>query len=136
MNRALVTAIFLLGFTGCQLPPEQAALKPVPDDALPKTYADLLTRARAQAEAANGAFYLNRWSTLEDAARGLGQTAERLAKATDAPLKHRVKLTVEAGDLGLESAALLKAAQAQNEKQANEVMQRINLKVRELRAED
>src|SRR5262249_55519468 len=121
---------------GCALPPEQVPLKPLPENGPPQAYADLITRARVQATAANEAFYVNRWTDLEDAAKGLEQTARFLSKATEVPAKHKDTLAVEAGDLGKEAGKLREAAKAQEVKQATEALQRIHLKVRELRPDD
>jgi hypothetical protein len=136
MSRALFAGLFLLTVVGCALPPEQVPLKPLPENGMPLGFADLKVRARLQATAANEAFYDNKWSALEDAAKGLELTAQHLAKAADPPARHKDKLDVEAGDLGKEAAKLRQAAKEQDEKKANEAMQRLNLKVRQLCAED
>lgn len=136
MSRALCCVVLLAGFAGCQLPPEAAAVKPLPEDGPPQAYADLVGRARAQAKAANEAFYLNRWADLEDAARGLEQTARFLTKALDVPPRHKDTLAIEAGDLGKEATTLRESAKSQNVKQVTDSMQRLNLKVRELRPEN
>jgi hypothetical protein len=136
MSRVLVASFFFLCLLGCALPPEQVAIKPLPENGPPPPYADLITRARAQATSANEAFYINNWTDLEDAARGLEQTARFLGKAGDVPVNHKDKLPVEAGDLGKEAIKLREAAKSQEVKLANESLQRINLKVRELRAEE
>jgi hypothetical protein len=127
--------LFLLIVIGCQAPPERLPLKPLPEDGPPQPYADLITRARVQATAANEAFYLDSWADLEAFARGLEQTARLLSKASDVPAKHRDTLPIGAGDLGKAAESLSEAAKAKDVKQANEVLQRINLKVRELRPE-
>jgi len=132
MNRALVCA-FLVLLAGCTLPPERIPLKPLPEDGPPMSYADLMTRARLQAGAANDAFYINKWSDLEDAAKGLEQTARFLGKATEIPPKHKDSLPVEAGDLGKEAIRLRESAKNQDVKQTNDILQQINLKVREMR---
>jgi hypothetical protein len=136
MNRARITALFFFTLVGCQLPPERVPLKPLPEDGPPQAYADMVGRARAQATAANEAFYINNWPDLEDAAKGLELTARVLGKAADMPAKHKETLPTEAGDLGKEAVKLREAAKAQDVRQATETLQRINLKVRELRSED
>lgn len=135
MCRALVVGVFVVVFTGCQLPPERLPVKPLPEDGPPLPYADLVLRARLQATAANEAFYIDNWTDLEDVARGLELTARFLGKATEVPVKHQDKFMVDAGDLGKSAAELRAAAKAKDVKQANEVLQRINLKVRQLRPE-
>jgi hypothetical protein len=133
MNRAYFASWLLLAVAGCQLPPERAAPPPLPENAPPQAYADLVSRARSQASAANEAFYVNKWPELEEAAKGLEQTARFLSQATDVPAKHKDSLTVEAGDLGKDAVKLREAAKAQQDKPCNEILQRINLKVRDLR---
>jgi hypothetical protein len=135
MNRARITAVLLFILVGCQLPPERVPLKPLPEDGPPQCYVDLVGRARAQATAANEAFYINNWPDLEDAAKGLEITAQVLGKAADVPPAHKDTLPIEAGDLVKEAAKLREAAKAQDVRQATETLQRINLKVRELRAD-
>jgi hypothetical protein len=135
MSRVLVASLFFAGLLGCALPPEQVAIKPLPENGTPPPYVDLVTRARAQATSANEAFYVNNWTDLEDAARGLEQTARFLGKAGDVPAIHKDKLPVEAGDLGKEATRLREAAKGQEVKAANESLQRINLNVRALRME-
>ncbi len=135
MCRALCLALLVALAGGCQLPPEQVPLKPLPEDGLPQAYSDLLSRARIEAAAANDAFYVNNWVSLEDAASGIEKVARYLAKATAIPPRHRDTLAVEAGDLGKEADKLREAARARDVKAANEILQRINLKVRELRAD-
>src|SRR5438094_5618059 len=136
MKRARMTVLFLVTLIGCQLPPERVPLKPLPEDGPPQPYADLVGRARAQATAANEAFYINNWPDLEDAAKGLEITARVLGKAADVPAKHKDMLPSEAGELGKEAGKLRDAAKVQDVRQTTETLQRLNLKVRELRPED
>jgi hypothetical protein len=133
MNRALILGSLLLALPSCVLPAERMPLRLLPEDGPPLPYAELLTRARLQAAAATEAFYVNKWTDLDDAAKGLEQTARFLGKATDVPPKHKDILPVAAGDLGKEAGKLREAAKGQDAKAANESLQRINLKIRELR---
>jgi hypothetical protein len=103
------------------------------DDNAVLPYADLVARARAQASAANEAFYVNSWDDLETAAKGLEQTAHVLTKALNVPARHKDILAVEAGDLGREATSLRDAARAKEAAQATTALQRIHLKIRELR---
>jgi hypothetical protein len=135
MNRARITALLFFVLASCQMPPERVPLKPLPEDGPPQSYSDLVNRARVQAMAANEAFYINNWPDLEDAANGLELTARVLAKATDVPAKHKDTLASESADLGKEAIQLREAAKAKDVRQVTEVLQRMNLKVRELRAE-
>lgn len=132
MSRYLLPS-FLVLIAGCQLTGEHQPPRLLPEGGPPLPYAELLTRARMQATHATEAFYVNKWGDLEEAARGLAQTARFLEKATDVPAKHKDTLPVAAGDLGKEAASLGEAAKAQDVKKSGEVLQRIQLKVRELR---
>jgi len=96
-------------------------------------YAELLTRARTQASVANDAFYVDRWTDLEEAARGLEQTARYLPRADDVPSKHKDTLPVAAGDLAKQAGVLREAAAARDVKKSTDALQKINLTVRELR---
>jgi Skp family chaperone for outer membrane proteins len=89
-----------------------------------------------QATAATEAFYVNGWTDLEEFARGLEQTGRHIAKATDVPKRHVEKLKDEAAALETDARRLQEAAKARDAKKTNETMQRINLLVRELRAEE
>jgi hypothetical protein len=133
MKRVVLLGCLLLAVAACQLPPERVPLARLPENGPPLPYAELLTRARAQATIATEAFYVNRWTDLEDAAKGLEQTARYLAKAEDVPAKQKDTLGVVSGDLGKEAVKLREAAAAKDVKQANDTLQRIHLKVRELR---
>lgn len=133
MNRSLFLGAFILFLAGCQSPAERLPINRLPDDAPPMPFAELLTRARMQASAANEAFYVNRWSDLEDAAQGLEQTARFLPKATEVPAAHKEKLPDQATTLGKEAGKLRQAAIAQDVPKVNEALQKVNLQVRELR---
>jgi hypothetical protein len=129
---ALVIALAFVA-AGCQLPPERPAPPPLLEDSPPLPYAQLLTRARQQATAATEAFYVNRWADLEEDAKGLEQTARFLKKATDVPAGHASTIGNDAEALRADATKLRESARTQNAGQINEIMQRINLKVRELR---
>jgi hypothetical protein len=135
MNRALVLGTVLLLLAGCQLPPERLAVRLLPEDTPPMTYMELLGRARLQATAGHEAFYINQWSELEDAAKALEQTARFLKKAQEVPAGKQAMLEKDADELGREAVKLREAAKAKNVKDANEVLQHINYKVRQLRFE-
>ena len=133
MLRSLSVGALVLLFAGCQSPAERLPINRLPDDSPPLPYAELLTRARMQASAANEAFYVNRWLDLVDAAQGLGQTARFRPKATEVPAAHKEKLPDRATQLGKDAGTLHQAAEAQDVQKANEALQRVNLQVRELR---
>ena len=134
MSRVLPIGLFLLLTAGCRIS-ERLPPPLLPEDSQPLPYTDLVSRARQQASAANEAFYLNRWVDLERSADGLEQTARFLPKATDVPARHRTSLPAEAADLGKDAVKLRDAAKTSNVNLTNQVLQRINLKVRELRME-
>ncbi len=135
MRRASCLGWLLLLLSSCQMPPERLPLKPLPDDGPPQPYTELVTRARLQATTANEAFYIDGWLDLEAVARDLEQTARHLAKASEVPVKQKDRYGVDAGDLGKLAGELREAAKAKDVKQVNDVLQRINLKVRQLRPE-
>jgi hypothetical protein len=132
----LCTGSLLLILTACQAPEERAALRPLPDDTPPLPYAELLTRARYQATLATEAFYVDKWTEVEDAARGLEQTARFLPKAQDVPAKQKDALPVVSGDLSKEAGRLLAAARAKDVKEANDALQHVHLVVHELRLDN
>jgi hypothetical protein len=120
----------------CQAPPERAPLQRLPENGPPLPYAELLTRARAQATLATEAFYVNHWTDMEEAARGLEQTARFLAKSEDVPGNRREHLPSASSDLAKEANKLRDAAVAKSEKDSAEVLQRLHRMVRELRLAD
>jgi hypothetical protein len=133
MRAVFLLSCSLLTLTACVAPSERTTLQPLPDKVTALPYAELLTRARTQAKLANEAFYVDRWEDLEDAAKGLEQTARYLARADDVPVKHKDTLALAAGDLGKQAIRLREAAGARDVKASTKALQRINLQVRELR---
>ncbi len=129
---------FLLLFLtiGCQSP-ERAALRPIPPDAAPLTYEELLTRARGQASAAQEFFFRDSWPDVEQAADALQQTAAHLAKLKpeDVPTKHRAEQAKHVKEIEQIAVDLHAAAKGKDVAKTNDAMQRLNLKVRELRVE-
>ncbi|OAI49920.1 hypothetical protein AYO44_18220 [Planctomycetaceae bacterium SCGC AG-212-F19] len=110
-------------------------MQPIPQNGKGLAYAEVVLRARLQAGAATEAFYLNKWTALEDAARILEQTARMLVKTTDVPARQKDRLNAHADELAKEAMDLQQSASAQDEKRSNDALQRIHLKVRELRPE-
>jgi hypothetical protein len=133
MPRALLIGSLSLALAACQAPAERAPLPPLPEKVTPLPYAELLTRARAQASQANDAFYVDKWPELEEAARGLEQTARFLARADDVPAKHKDTLSESARELGKEAVRLREAAAAKDVKRSTVAMTSINARVRDLR---
>lgn len=136
MRHALLAGMALLLALGCAAPPEPMSLQPLPENGQVLPYAELLTRARAQARKANDAFYLDRWGDLEDLAKGLEQTARFLSKASEVPAKNKDVLAEVTGDLAKNAIKLKEAAVAKNVKDATEAMRQINVNVRQLRLTD
>ena len=132
MSRWLVSSFTMLLLAGCQLPPEQIPLKPLPEDGTPMVFADLATRTRAQVDAAREAFYEDNWPTLEEAGRILERTAGLLVKTTDVPQRQKDTLAVDAGDLNKEAGHLREAAKAKDVKACNDSLQHLHLLVRKL----
>lgn len=135
MTRVLCAGLFLL-MLGCTVPAERVPLRPLPESGQVLPYAELLTRVRNQASAANDAYYLDRWNDLEDMAKGIEQTAGFLSKADEVPKKNKEKLNAVTGDLAASAKKLREAAAVRNEKATTEALQQINSKVRLLRLTD
>jgi hypothetical protein len=130
-----VAAFAFLTVLGCALPPERLPVMPLPEDGQPLPYGDIVQRARLQAAVANEAFYADRWSELEEAANGLEKIGRFLPKAGEAPAKFKGKLEDMSTGLIKDAADLRAAAQTKNVKGTNEALQRVNLRVREMRPE-
>jgi hypothetical protein len=129
-----LSSLLVLAFltAGCRLPPDGESLRALPENRL-YSYDQLLQRARAQATAAVEAFYVDAWRDLEDAAAALEQTSHFLPRTTNIPASMRDKLVLEAGALHRDADKLGEAARARDVQRANELLQHINLKVRQLR---
>jgi hypothetical protein len=136
VKRVLLAGSFLLFFlAGCVVPPEREPLRLLPDDRAPPPYAELLTRARAQATIATEAYYTDRWMDLEDAARGLEQTAHFLAKVSDVPPTQKVALPKVSEELAKEAVLLRDAAREKDVKKVQDRLEHIQPLVRELRTD-
>jgi hypothetical protein len=133
MKRAFL--LLCLALAGCATTGDRVPLRTLPEDAGPLPYAELFTRAKAQAGAANEAFYVDRWDDLQDAARGLEQTARFLPKATEVPANQKDKLSAVAGDLAKEATTLREAAKVKDVKKATDSLQRVHFAVRSLKPE-
>jgi hypothetical protein len=136
MNRILLAGLLSPFLLGCVAPAERVPLQPLPENGQVLPYAELLTRVRAQASAANDAFYLDRWEDLESLARGIEQTARFLSKAQEVPAKNKDILNEVTGDLAKSALKLKAAANAHNVKDTTDALQQINVKVRQLRLTD
>ena len=124
--------IILLGVAGCSLS-EREGQTPLPENAPPLGYSEMINRARGQAGAALDAFYIDAWVDLEQAAQRLEQTARLLPRTINIPEAFKGKVEPEAELLRKDAVQLGEAARARNANQANEAMQRINQRIRQLR---
>jgi hypothetical protein len=136
VKRILLAGSFVLFvLTGCLVPPEREPLRLLPEDRAPPPYAELLTRARAQAAIATEAYYTDRWMDLEDAARGLEQTANFLAKVPDVPPTQKEALPKVTEQLAKEAVLLREAAHEKDVKKVKDRLEHIQPLVRELRTD-
>ena len=133
MKRCLALLIMGLTVVGCQSLDDRSALRPLPENAPPSTYAELLTRARAQASIATEAYYKDNWLELEDAAKALEQTAKRFPKSTDVPAKQQDTLVVLSGQIEEQAVKLAKAARDKKEEDVRQVLTQLHQRVRQLR---
>jgi hypothetical protein len=132
LRASCVVLIFVSLLVGCRVV-EREGMLPLPENGPALTYAEMLSRARSQSAAALDAFYIDAWGELELAARRLEESATALPKTTQIPDAFKTKLAGEADQLRQDAGKLQEAARAKNGSQANEVMQRINQRVRQLR---
>ena len=126
----LVMVVFLLA--GCRIV-EREGMLPLPENGPSLSYVEMLNRARSQSGAALDSFYLDAWGELEQAAIRLEESARLLPKTTLIPEAFKAKLPAEADRLRQDAVKLQEAARGKNATQANEAMQRINQRIRELR---
>ena len=135
MPRTRCALFLFLTFAGCQLPAERLPVMPLPAEGQTLPYSDAVAKCRVWASAANEAFYVNRWSDLEEAAVGLEKTAQLLPKSPDLPAKLKSKIPAMTADLLKEVGRLHNSAKTKDVNATSQVLQRINLKIRELRPE-
>jgi FkbM family methyltransferase len=135
MARASLICCIVLLSAGCRLPEREAVVRPLPEGQS-FTYHELIARMRAQATAGVEAFYVDAWSELQDVAAALEQTSRFLPKTTQIPDALKDRLTVETDQLRQDASKLGEAARAKNARAVNESLQRINLRIRELRPDD
>lgn len=135
MRRAFRPALIVFLLAGCQLPPERLPVQPIPENGQAPEYSDVVTRARLHAMTAIEAFYVNKWTDIEESARALEKTAALLPRATDVPAAQKDKLDKHATDLAREANQLREAAKAKDTKKTIDILQAILVKVREMRPE-
>jgi len=122
----------LLALVGCRLA-EREGMNPLPENAAPLSYDEMVNRARGQAATAIDAYYIDAWMDLEQAAQRLEQSARLLPKTTHIPEAFKTKVEPEADLLRQDAVKLLEAARAKDAKAVNEAMQRVNQRIRQLR---
>jgi hypothetical protein len=127
--------LVLVVLAGCRLS-EREGLNPLPETAAPLSYTEMVNRARGQASSALDAFYIDAWLDLEQAAQRLEQTARLLPKTTHIPEAFKTKVEPASEQLREDAVKLVEAACAKNATQVNETMQRINLRIRQIRPVD
>lgn len=128
----LLLVVFI---AGCRLTEREGA-NPLPENGAPLTYTEMVNRARGQATTALDAYYIDSWLDLEQAAQRLEQSARLLPKTTHVPDNFKTKVEPESEQLRQDAVKLLEAARAKNATQVNEVLQRINQRIRQLRPTD
>jgi hypothetical protein len=124
--------LLLLLVPACAIPLEREPLRLLPEDRGPMPYNELAVRARLQATGAMEAYYVDRWTDVEDAARGLEQTARFLNKAQEVPAKQKETLPKLSEDLAKEAVLLRDGAKEKDAKKVHESLTRVQSLVREL----
>jgi hypothetical protein len=124
--------VLIVATVGCRMA-EREGMNPLPENAAPLSYDEMVTRARGQASSALDAYYIDAWLDLEQAAQRLEQSARLLPKSTHIPEAFKTKVEPEADQLRQDAVKLVEAARAKNAKDANDAMQRITQRIRQLR---
>lgn len=133
MSRVLLLTGLLI-LTGCQGTPERQALRLLPKDAGPLTYAELMHRAMLQYRVANEAYCKDGWNEVEEAALALEQTAQFLPRSPGLPAERKAEVTREADGLAREAVQLAEAARGKKAQQVHEHLQRFLPRLRALHA--
>ncbi|MFO0810056.1 MAG: hypothetical protein U0746_15655 [Gemmataceae bacterium] len=120
---------FLAFLVGCQSP-ERVVVRPLPDDAAPMAFSEVLSRSRSLANQANEQFFLDSWAELEQSANALEQSARFLKRSSMVPAVHQPVLITRAEEMERDSKDLATAAQGKNVDRANALLRRINAAVR------
>ena len=128
-----VCFVLLLACSASCQTPNNFPLPPIPENGQPIPFGDILQRARLQAGAATEAFYTSNWTDLEAAAVGIDQSARLLKRADDVPDRLKERLAELSVELSKDAEQLRQAAKAQDVTLTSGILQRVNLKVRELR---
>src|SRR5947207_11347547 len=98
MRTSLLGLLLLVAFAGCRTL-ERDGMTPLPEDAAPLSYHEMINRARGQASTALDAFYVDAWLDLEQAAQRLEQSARLLPKSTQIPDAFKTKVESESDAL-------------------------------------
>ncbi len=122
----------LVSMVGCLIA-EREGMNPLPENAAPLSYEEMVNRARGQASSALDAYYIDAWLDLEQAAQRLEQSARLLPKSTHIPDAFKTKVQAESDQLHQDAAKLVEAARAKNATAANDAMLRITQRIRQLR---
>lgn len=134
--RALHLSLFTLCLCclSCQSP-EKAAIQPLPPDAAPLPYGDLVNRGKAQVAAAHEFFYQDRWDDVKKASVALNETAASLTalKPEAVPEPKRAQLTASVKELTDASNELQQAANTKDVAKTTDAFRRLHLAVRQLR---
>lgn len=132
--RIVLIALMFLTIMGCQSPQERAAsVQILPETGPVPPYPELLSRARNQATFATEAFFVNNWKELEEAAKSLEQTSRLMVKSPEIPDSLKAMMQEVSSDLNQEAVKLKEAASTKNEAASTQCLQKIHLKIRELR---
>ena len=122
----------IVALAGCRAV-EREGMNSLPENAAPLSYEEMVNRARGQASSALDAYYIDAWLDLEQAAQRLEQSARLLPKSTHIPEAFKTKIEPESDLLRQDATKLLAAARAKNASAANDAMQRITQRIRQLR---
>lgn len=132
LRRSFGLLTLLLCLVGCRLP-NQEALQPLPDDGKSFLFADLVARMRGQSGAALDAYYVDGWAELELAAQRLEETSRFLPRAQKIPGHLASKVEAESDALRQDALKLGEAAKTKNAVAVNDAIQRIGVRIRQLR---
>ena len=126
--------LLMFALIGCQATPEKAAsVQILPESAPIPAFPELMDRARNQASFATEAFFVNNWKGLEDAAKSLEQTSRLISKTSDIPENQKKSFIDISTELNQEAVKLKEAASTKNENETTNCLQKIHLKIRQLR---
>src|SRR5947209_2340049 len=118
----LLVAVLALLPLACRLPPEREPLRPLPEDGAGFTYGELLDRAHVQFSVGIDAFYIDSWKDLEDAAKGIEQTARFLPKSAAPPAGIKEDVIARSKELRGEAVRLAEAARSKDAARCNEAL--------------